>query len=768
VGAGGTKDHEPSTVTPAGDAVEGYTAAALSPAAALVVHQFHETAAKEPLEGLCDLASHMSGDSDLTPVEAETVKETLAAAIADIATNADTGELVTAASAAGLPIAKVLAESDLASEPALQLALGKYLATHDVDEQLAIHAAMVALCNEEQLAPQWAEAIEHLDGDETWTGPLEEFNQAVASYDALPPTANPLEKLEATNRVWGYIAPADVDGASELVAWAQQKCPTPHLYGSISDSLVDELSSTVGDVDKKWLGVHDAFKVASMATPMSARLALKARAQLAEDTFQTVSMLAPESWSTLPADLDDLPAWVDANATISKALTDPGIQPLKWKVSNAAGATLNIDQVTTGFRVWAKKQKLAELRQVAVGLGLENASSASRAQIQNYLAAHWDPKHQTEDIQDLVTAKAQGTTASNNWGGTAPAAPAGSSSKAQPAKAKMSKTMAATPVGTGSNAFHANVISLATKAATANSLAVDVPAPTPTAVVAGHNWDKHHLGAFSKGSHESHLYNGPDGTSQWLFKPDKSNNGARAHAEAAASQIFAAAGVATVDVHVTKIGKRTGAIQPMVSGAQNLSSQPASWSQADVDQIVANHVVSWAVGDHDGHSANMLRTPSGAIVGIDHGQAFKFTGSDKLSATWKPSSNPTPAVHTQLYGAAKNGGLAAGGTVKASAAIGAIKKLQSIPNSTYASWLQPTATEGVKHNVHWVNAMRKAAQTRHGTKTVTDTQIADEFITTTVERKNNLSSAFAGFFTKQGIADASHISLLAPSRTSAA
>lgn len=794
MGAGGAKAHEASTITPAptaagaGSGPAGGEGSGLGGGAEAVVQQFDSDAETTALEDLAALAASTVAAADLTPGEAAAVAETLGDAITQIAVNSDPADLVAAADKAGLPIAAVLAETDLATEPAMVMALGKYLATHDVDEQLAIHAAMNALANGEQLSPEWAEAIDHLDGDRTWTGTLAEFNDAVAAYEALPHSAGSLERLEAVNRVWGYVPEPGLEGATELVGWARQKCPGP-LHGiKLSETDREALPGSVADLDKKWLSDQALFQVGSMATPMAARLALKARAQAAQDTFEIVSGLSDDAWSTMPASIDDLAGWIDANATISTALENPAINgtngaSLRFAVTKATGTTDHSSTVTQSFRGWAKQQKLAELRQVAVGAGLVDASAASRAQIQNYLAAKWDPTQNTNQIQDAVTAKKTAAefvashAAANNSASavdtSSASKPAGALASShqsipQPAKAKASTTMAASPVAKSANAFHANVVSLASKAATAASLAADIPAPTQSGSVAGHDWAGNHVGGFSKGSHESDLYTGPDGSTQWLFKPDKSNAGARAHAEAAAARIFAAAGVATVDVHVTKIGSRTGAIQPMVPGAQNLDSSPSKWSQADVDQIVANHVVSWAVGDHDGHAANMLRTPSGAVVGIDHGQAFKFCGSDQLSATWKPSSNPTPAVHTQLYSAATTGTLAAGVTLKASAAIPAIKKLQNVPDSTYASWLGPTASEGVKHSVHWVPAMRKAAQSRHGTNKVTNQQVADEFITTMVDRKNNLSNAFTGFFAKQGVADAAHITMLAPPRNTAA
>jgi len=759
MGSGGAKAHEASAVVPSGATGDVDLKPAVSPESETVLEHFSDEAATTPIEDLAGLAAKTLEEAGLNPGDTETTAEAIEAAIDNVVNKADPDELLAAAGESGLPMAKVLAESGFAAEPALQAAVGKYLASGDVDEQLAIHVSMVALASGEDIPPEWVESLEHLEGDETWTGSLAEFKDAVENYEELKKNLHnqpPLEMLAAINKVWGYQAPEGLDGADELVGWMRQKCPNPPSLGSLAQEDVQHLPGVVSEVDKQWLTSTEAFQVASMATPMTARLKRKAKAQVAEDTVQVLSALSADAWSTPPASTDELAAWVGANAKIAAARNNPAIHGMTNKVFQAGGVAASPASITTNFRKWAKKQKLSELTQVAVGLGLTNTHIASRSHVQNYLAAQWDPQHKTADINAALDAKAKSPEPSP--------APATKVPAQQPAKAKMSKTMAATPVASTSNAFHQNVVSLANKAATAKGLAADVPAPTSPAAIDKHDWAGNHLGAFSKGSHESHLYTGPDGNDQWLFKPDKSNHGARAYAEAAASKIFAAAGVPTVDVHVAKIGNRIGAIQPMIPGAKDFSTQPSQWTQSDVDQIVANHVVSWAVGDHDGHGANMLRTPSGAVVGIDHGQAFKFTGTDKLSADWKPSTNPTPAVHSQLYAAAKNGNLAPGVTIKAAAAIPAIKKLQNVDDATYASWLTPTATEGVKHSVHWVASMRKAAQANHGTKNVTDAQVAQQFVTTMVERKNSLSTSFSSFLSKQGVTDATHIPMLAPQR----
>src|SRR5207244_671035 len=131
----------------------------------------------------------------------------------------------------------------------------------------------------------------------------------------------------------------------------------------------------------------------------------------------------------------------------------------------------------------------------------------------------------------------------------------------------------------------------------AKATAADLPPRVPAAKVAAWSFSGG-TPAQLGGMHKKTLHTAPDG-STWMFKPDKTGHGARAHAEAAASAAFHAAGVASVPVYVKKFGATTGSIQPLIGKSQQFPDSPASWSQADVDAIVRFHVASWMVGDHD-------------------------------------------------------------------------------------------------------------------------------------------------------------------------
>ncbi len=417
--------------------------------------------------------------------------------------------------------------------------------------------------------------------------------------------------------------------------------------------------------------------------------------------------------------------------------------------AGAPGSTL-AQQTTTGFRQWAKTQKLAELRAVAAAAGLDHAKAASRAQVQNYIAARWDKSLAPAAIQQQVAAKATVHVPGDSGN-------AGPASKAWPdASAPGKPTPATTPsakAAPAAGSFGGKLATLVTKLRAHQAVAADVPPPLPDEQVAAYSWGPGK--AFNAGSHASTIHEGPDGRS-WMFKPDKTG-GARAHAEAAAAKVFRSVGVAGVGVHVVDLAGKTGAIQPLVKGATHFSDDPASWSQADVDALVGMHAAAWAVGDHDGHSGNVLRTPSGGVMACDQGQAFKFFGRDRLEPGWKPGSNPDPPLYHRAYRAHTKGGLAPGVAVRAKAALPVIKAFEAIPEHHYRAMLADTAQRGVKAGLPWVAAMRQQAIKRLGKPTVDDTEVAEEFLRTAVQRKNTLRASFASFFAQLGVTDANHL-----------
>jgi hypothetical protein len=434
------------------------------------------------------------------------------------------------------------------------------------------------------------------------------------------------------------------------------------------------------------------------------------------------------------------------------------------------GKYLQPNEITSDFKTWAGKQKLADLRTVAAELGMDNNGKATRAQVQNYIAASFNNKYDQQAIKDKVNsdvAKKEAAKAAKSAAASAPSAkPDGglaSDEAVQALASKLPKNGAtATPKSAATAAkpakapkpgsFNANIQALMAEVQQAKATSQDVPAYIDPKEVAGWSFGSGTKVSNLGGTYAKTVHAGPDG-SQWMFKADHNHGGALGHTEAAASQVLSLGGVPAVPVyHHKKADGTAGSIQPLLKDAKPFTSSPSQWTQSQVDAIVRSHVGSWFVGEHDGHQDNWLATPSGGLVQIDRGQAFKHYGLDKLSVDYAPSGGGgfTP-IHQKLYQAALGGGLAKGVKISPAAAHPVIKKFESMPDAQLRSILHTTAHEGVKAGVAWVPQMRsKAAKALKVPQSqVTHAQIATAFLDHAVERKNNLRQNFADFFVKQ-------------------
>lgn len=452
-------------------------------------------------------------------------------------------------------------------------------------------------------------------------------------------------------------------------------------------------------------------------------------------------------------------AWAAAHADAAaakQAVGDWALQVANPKlVSGAVGGpasgwalTQQLGQDTTQWRAWAKDQPLPVLRAAAGQLGM-NTAGATRAEIQNYIAAGWDPQLSKSKVQAAATKKATAAAAKKaskpSLSGTSTTA-AGTDGSSKTAVSP--PPQAASPAGGSWAAKHANVVA-ALKAHQA--VTADVPDHRPHEQITALQLSKGHKAPVG-GMHPKTFHTDQDGGT-WLHKAD-SKKGARATAEAAAARLHNLAGLRTPPVYVRKVDGKVGSLQQWIPNAGPLSASPTEWSQADVDSIVRFHVAAWTCSNYDGNPANVLRTPSGGLTPIDHGQAFRYFGADRAAVDYDPNGHSygqPPPVFVTAYKAAGAGKLAPGVRVRPEAALPTIKAFEAIPDATVRAELAPVATEGLKAGLAWVPRMRKAAQKRTGKTNVSDSEIVEEFLDQAVARKNGLRATFAAMFAGAGL-----------------
>lgn len=443
----------------------------------------------------------------------------------------------------------------------------------------------------------------------------------------------------------------------------------------------------------------------------------------------------------------------------------------------AVNKAIGIDPATTwttygindeNFRAWAKGQSIKDLRAVAEQLGLPEGSTGkvTKPNLQNYILLKsgtpytgfkggWKNYNSTEDMIADIEAKAGGP--------KPPATP--KSTKTAEAQQKAAATISASiPVAaTNTQTWGNKVATGAALVQTYGAAKQAVPARVTPQQFATKSFSKTSLPLPGGGSHERWAMTDEAGDT-WMFKPDKSADGARGVAEAVASQAVAAGGVPNVPVYYHETGGKKGCIQPVVSGSSDLGgTTPSSMKQAEVDAVMKGSVALWMVGDHDAAGSNWIRTPNGGLAPVDQGQAFKFVGQDKMSSSYNPNAGYNGAsLPNQVITAAKSGGLAAGVKIRPEAVVPVIERYESIPDSEWRAMIRPVAESGVKSgNVAWVGPMRNEAATKTGksASSVTNDEVVDAFLDHMTERKKNLRSTVRKYLDESG-ADTSIFDLI--------
>ena len=172
---------------------------------------------------------------------------------------------------------------------------------------------------------------------------------------------------------------------------------------------------------------------------------------------------------------------------------------------------------------------------------------------------------------------------------------------------------------------------------------------------------------------------------KYLFKPaDKTK------AEAGAAYATLAAGVVdhTVPVVSGEVpGLGYGSVQPVLPDVSTDLSKVAlnSLTPAQLNSLMKERVMDWALSSHDTKAANFLLTKDGKLVGIDKEQALRFLGSDSLSTDYKP--NPTKQVYADLFDQYRKKKLDLSGSLPAM--FDAIKKVESTSDASWMAALEP-------------------------------------------------------------------------------
>jgi hypothetical protein len=196
----------------------------------------------------------------------------------------------------------------------------------------------------------------------------------------------------------------------------------------------------------------------------------------------------------------------------------------------------------------------------------------------------------------------------------------------------------------------------------------------------------------------------------------------RAHGDYAASKIGRYVNPDMPNVNVRRHGEQLASEQDWVEGEPFIPRNPHDLSPNDIQSFVEDSVLNWVIGNHDAHRRQFMRTAKGNLVGIDKTQAFKHYGRDELSLDYHPNARfgeDQPYIY-YILDAWRNGEI----DVKIEWFSNAIRKLQSIPDEEFVSYIRPYA-ESVANHFSGVSS--------------------DAILKTALDRKHSLGNDYSNF-----------------------
>lgn len=257
------------------------------------------------------------------------------------------------------------------------------------------------------------------------------------------------------------------------------------------------------------------------------------------------------------------------------------------------------------------------------------------------------------------------------------------------------------------------------------------------------------------GSHGAVFMTGPDPTAgpfdapvKYVVKPQKHYKNLL---DQTTSDLAHKTGLHAPNVWTTNEipGLAEASVQEFLPGGNAYKPQivgPHDLAVGDVLQLQKNQVFDWLIANHDTHAQQWVRDASGALVGVDKGQAMKWLGKDKLDWTFHP--NKPSGEHEPIYNTLWTMGLEGKVKLADPSAPGAlhdyIQGVQAIPDAEYKDLLRPFAEAAAKDG--------KLLAATDGYDLLPKYPVAsndvDAFLDLAVARKNNLQNDFDALYAK--------------------
>lgn len=247
------------------------------------------------------------------------------------------------------------------------------------------------------------------------------------------------------------------------------------------------------------------------------------------------------------------------------------------------------------------------------------------------------------------------------------------------------------------------------------------------------------------GTHDAQVHNDSSGQ-QWLVKPPAWDESWPAPLDIATAQLQQRSGLPTPEIHQIDMDGVPTAVHKMIPGAKDAFPgkrvDHANMHPDDIMELQKHHVLDWLIGNHDAHPGQFMRDPSGKLIGIDKGQAFKHFGRDQLDPNFHPNERygETEPVYNTMWRNFANGR----GHMNdpSQGELGQfIQNLQSMPDEELHGILRPFAEQAAM-------AGKLGTGGGMGQPGHINPNDPDSFLAAVSERKNNLGNDFGNLYQK--------------------
>lgn len=231
------------------------------------------------------------------------------------------------------------------------------------------------------------------------------------------------------------------------------------------------------------------------------------------------------------------------------------------------------------------------------------------------------------------------------------------------------------------------------------------------------------------GSHGAEVWVDPEG-GRWLFKPqDKFMT----ELDVALARVQSKAKATRTGTYEMTLDGQHGSIQYMYDGSTEAfpggSFSPTALSADDLAVFQQEQIFDWLISNFDTHSGQWVRLPTGELVGVDKGQAFKFFGGDKLDWNYVPVTplHPDKLTYSALWKSFIDGKIELQDPT--TGPLGEfLGRLMTIPDQQYKELLRPYAEALPFKMKHYASV--------------------EDFLTAAVARKNALRTDFEDFWSR--------------------